>query len=629
MASFYFYRRFDKTSVNSGEINDIIIANDVNSNSWHHSEQLEDISTGIENVSYSQLSALKKGFTIRGAKSSYWLVGDIRIDNQKELSKLLNYESENVCDLIVNAHESYGNSFAEHLIGDFGFVLHDLNSKETVVVRDHLGVIPVYYYLCDQFLLVSDSIDIILSYPSVPHTLNDTVVLNYLKSSTNHNQQETFYADIYKIPRATVATFNDGVLESETYWYPELIEPIEYETEEEYVSQLANLLEQAVADRLPPGINIGAHLSGGLDSSPVALMAGRKAIDSGRDFFTYNWCRPEPEDDKSYHEWADAREIASKEGFVHSEINYSVDEAKKIIEEHDVSRHGCTMIDYERITLPIAQQQGVQLIFSGFGGDELLTMRSRSNHIDLIKNGRWIQAFKNLIDQDKTNDSLKLLRVAKNFGETLFYSFLPDKLLPCSWSTVKKIKLEAYNKLVGKKYSDFLQYEDIRKNTPSPNSNIRDRQLFYLNLGYHQDRMESWNILGKMHGVKYVYPLLDKRVVEFALAMPENLFYKQGISRYLYRKAVTPYLPKELLYKQKPPETYRVKHLLNTRMQALKEIDLDKINSPYLNKEAIKAEYSNLKIAFKGEVVLKKLSITNVFNALHINKLDFKKTETT
>nr|WP_319573301.1 asparagine synthase-related protein [uncultured Draconibacterium sp.] len=629
MASFYFYRRFDKISVNSGEINDIIIANDVNSNSWHHSEQLEDISTGIENVSYSQLSALKKGFTIRGAKGSYWLVGDIRIDNQKELSKLLNYESENVCDLIVNAYESYGNSFAEHLIGDFGFVLHDLNSKGTVVVRDHLGVIPVYYYLCDQFLLVSDSIDIILSYPSVPHTLNDTVVLNYLKSSTNHNQQETFYADIYKIPRATVATFNDGVLESETYWHPELIEPIKYETEEEYVSQLANLLEQAVADRLPPGINIGAHLSGGLDSSPVALMAGRKVIDSGRDFFTYNWCRPEPEDDKFYHEWADARKIASKEGFVHSEINYSVDEAKKIIEEHDVSRHGCTMIDYERITLPIAQQQGVQLIFSGFGGDELLTMRSRSNHIDLIKNGRWIQAFKNLIDQDKTNDSLKLLRVAKNFGKTLFYSFLPDKLLPCSWSTVKKIKLKAYNKLVGKKYSDFLQYEDIRKNTPSPNSSIRDRQLFYLNLGYHQDRMESWNILGKMHGVKYVYPLLDKRVVEFALSMPENLFYKQGISRYLYRKAVTPYLPKELLYKQKPPETYRVKHLLNTQMQALKEIDLDKINSPYLNKEAIKAEYSNLKIAFEGEVVLKKLSITNIFNALHINKLDLKKTETT
>ncbi len=621
MAAFYFYRHFKENPIGRNEITAFQKVINAYFHEWKFHEASQAFAGGMVNYHFAQKDLSLQGFKLQGLRSSYFLVGDIRLDNRIQLRELLECPDSDDRDLVIKAYEAFGASFAKYLTGDFGFVLHDLKSNETIMVRDHLGVIPIYYHLCESFLLVSDSIDVLLAHPSIKHKLNDKVVQEFLTWGCTYNQKETFYTDIAKLSRATVATCNKGVLESTVYWHPETIKPIQYDTEEEYVTHLTQLLERAVLDRLPSNVTIGAHLSSGMDSSPIAVMAGRNVINSGKVFYTYNWCSPEPKDDhSSCHEWSDAREIAEIEKFTHEEINYTVEEAKKNFKEHDISRHGSTMFLYERILLPLAQEQGVHVLFAGFGGDEFLTTRSRSRYVNLIKKGRWFKAFRNIITQTKINDPLRFLRAIKYFSKSLYYSLLPVRLLPCGWCDVKKRKLNATKRIISDAFRESLP-SDLRHNTIPASGSIRERQLFYLNLGYHQERMESWNSLGKRYGIRYVYPLLDKRVVEFALALPESLYYKHGLSRYIYRKAILPFLPKHLIEKQKLSEKYRLRHLQRTDINALKGWDFTKSSSPYVNMDALQYEYAKLQAVFEGSDINQQISLATLRNAILVNQM--------
>jgi hypothetical protein len=88
------------------------------------------------------------------------------------------------------------------------------------------------------------------------------------------------------------------------------------------------------------------------------------------------------------------------------------------------------------------------------------------------------------------------------------------------------------------------------------------RQMGYVNGGYLQERIESWAILGERHGIDYVYPYIDKRLVEFALALPSQWYYRLGKHRYLYRQAINSRLHDTIKNKGKPAETKRVRQLI-------------------------------------------------------------------
>ncbi|MBN2770079.1 MAG: hypothetical protein JXR90_05210, partial [Spirochaetes bacterium] len=124
---------------------------------------------------------------------------------------------------------------------------------------------------------------------------------------------------------------------------------------------------------------------------------------------------------------------------------------------------------------------------------------------------------------------------------------------------------------------------------------IIEKQHFYINLGYHQERLESWAALGRKAGIRYVYPYLDKRIVEFALAIPSFLYSKVGQSHYLYRQAILQYLPSFLLNKIKPSEKHRVKKFFYEIYKSMLDDNIksmiDKFDSPYIDKEKYLKQY--------------------------------------
>lgn len=601
MGAFFFIRHF--TVVSSGDsIADTLFdaVKKYPHDDAHHAVK-DEITLGESSSHCYEKSSLVEDFTFIVDNSYFYLVGDIRLDNRSELIERLELSSDDSWsneEIILRTYLRFGEDFADCLLGDFAFVLHDLQNSTTLAVRDHLGVIPLYYHANTDFILISDTIEVILSHPSIDHGINDNVAMEFLVAGHVHNQRETFYTVIQKLPRATQIRFNDPVLTYHTYWNSDHIPPLHYESEAEYIDHLKALLERVITDRLQTSCQSSAHLSGGLDSSVIAVAAGREVHKKGSVFYTYNWCKPGIGDDPDHHEWADARSIAKEEGFIHSEIDYTAQSAIETLLSHNIATSGTTMFEYEHLVLPLAAQQGVKIIFSGFGGDEMLTMRFKNTHIDLIRKGKFYRVWRGLENEMAPKVKLKTLRLSKRFIRLLFKSIIPQRQRECKVCETQKRKFSNALSIIHPEYTEMLNIDDFFSSAFAQVDTIHAMQHSYLSMGYHQERMECWNIMGKKHGITYVYPYLDKRIVEFALSLPEKFYFKHGESRYLYRRAVGEFLPRELLDKQKPPESYRVHHLLKRINEGLGDQRIEEymnhLKSPYIDTSAWRQKYDEL-----------------------------------
>jgi asparagine synthase (glutamine-hydrolysing) len=466
-----------------------------------------------------------------------------------------------------------------------------------------MGVRPLYYHSNDSFFLVSDSIEVMLAHPDVSREPNDKVIAEFALKGWVFNQWGTFFSSIQKCPRATYLIVMGDSLSEKKYWDIGAIKPLHYESKEEYVEHLQNLLETVIGDRIDSTYPIGAHMSGGLDSSVIATIAGRMWKERGNtEFYTYNWCRPGPDDDPEWHEWGDARKIARIEGFEHTEIDCNAEEIKQTLLHHDIRVDGTTMYEYERVLLPQAQAKGIRLIFSGFGGDEILTARFKDTHIDKIRRGRFISAWRGLRSELDEDRKLNALRLPYRYVRMLLNSILPShfrhrKLLNLIRNRIQKSAL-----MLTDKFSYYALSNHLETFFHSEESVLK-RQLVYINSGYHQERMGSWTALGRKSGVRYVYPYLDKRIVEFALSIPSFLYFKGGHSRYLYKLAATNFLPPFMLDKRKPSEERRVKDALHMLYKTLHDNEIIEMiyrhDSPYIDHEKYFQQYLEIMKKFE------------------------------
>ena len=566
--------------------------------------------------------------TIKIGDSTFAFTGDVRLDNRSELLAQLALDNRIVshAELIIHAYLKWGqDDFADHLLGDFSFALYDEQEAKLICARDHLGIRPLYYHETDHFFLVSDNIEVILAHPEVSHNLNDGVVAEFALKGWVFNQQETFFSTISKCPRATCMIITKDAVRTYSYWDVNAVEPLQYGTEEEYVEHLQHLLKTVIHDRIDSAYPSGAHLSGGLDSSAIAVIAGRECKKRGHQaFYTYNWCHPRPGDDPHWHEWANARRIAEIEGFEHTEIDCNADAIVNTLMTHDIRTDGTTMFEYERVLLPQAQAKGVRVILSGFGGDEILTARFKNTHIDKIRSGRFLAAWNALkaeLPEEKRANGIRLTY--------RYVRLLRDSLLPLAYRHRKLSKVIRTRLLKNASIltNEFKHYAltNYTDNFLHAEPSVYKRQLTYLDSGYHQERMESWAIQGRKHGVRYYYPYLDKRIVEFALSLPSSLYFKHGQNRHLYRQAVKHYLPDSITMSQKPLETFRVKSFLHNTYNALQQDGvvamLGRDDSTYISNEKFMQTYHEMLHSYDKTDDIEKMMMVDRLKSIFFIKI--------
>jgi asparagine synthase (glutamine-hydrolysing) len=182
------------------------------------------------------------------------------------------FRSQSDTECIVHLFEQYGSSFVQYLRGMFAIALWDEQQKKLWLIRDRLGKKPLYYFQDHQNLYFSSEITSLLGgLPARPSI--DLSAINLYLSLQYIPEPLTAYQGLYSLPAAHFLSWQNGALHLEKYWDLEYT-PKTIMNRDSQKEELRTLLEEAVKLRMISDVPLGAHLSGGIDSSIiVSLMA--------------------------------------------------------------------------------------------------------------------------------------------------------------------------------------------------------------------------------------------------------------------------------------------------------------------------------------------------------------------
>lgn len=187
-------------------------------------------------------------------------------------------------EVILHLYEEYGLDFPKYLNGQFAIALYDDQCRQLLLVRDHIGISPLFYTLVNGRVVFASEIKAVLEYPGVERRLNLKAV-DQLMNFPGIVSPVTFFEGIYSLRCGHMLRFaRDREPEDMEYW--DLLYPLEEEDRGEayYIENLRELLKGAISRRLVADVPIGFYISGGLDSSVVACYIGKYLLNSSYSF---------------------------------------------------------------------------------------------------------------------------------------------------------------------------------------------------------------------------------------------------------------------------------------------------------------------------------------------------------
>jgi asparagine synthase (glutamine-hydrolysing) len=512
-----------------------------------------------------------------------WLVGDVRLDNRDELSESLRGSGEPVPpdpELLVLGYRRWGNDMAGHLVGDFAFVLWDERDRTLYAARDPFGVRPLYYHANATRLVFATEVAQILALRDFEWKVEDRMVVAYLASNYQHDR-DTFFQDIFRVVPGHYVVCRDRALREERYWFPPR-EELRLGRPEDYQEEFKRLFQQSVADRLESdGGPIIAHLSGGLDSTSIVCMA-----------------------DAIYGQEPAMRPplytaSAVFPGLACDETQFIDAVARKV--RFPSERWDGTGSDWEELRRPyvadptrdpqagilfgvdrLAAREGVRVVLSGEGGDQLLTEVGVFR--DLAANHRW----------------LRLLQEARAINKAVkrgWLKWVRDGVI----YTSPRVFVRAYASLRARRHGPPKWLAGgLREGWPrlpwaprvfSEDSWLSHTQQCTWNLlaspfGYWN---REWQELGAARSeLSHRFPFFDSRLVRFVLAVPFEQRLPGGKWKLLLRQAMTGLLPDEVANRQDVTVfSSNVRLQLRSHLDLLKPVVCDGpewFSEPYVNR---------------------------------------------
>ena len=454
------------------------------------------------------------------------VVCDARIYNQEDLLKQgINCANPEI--MFAQAYEKWGEQCVNKFNGDFSVVIIDHRLQKVFLFRDHIGVRPLCYAMYGKQLLFASHEFGIGKSRLMPNEFSENYFLANLSLLFNYDYRQTFFKAICKVVPGSIVYVTSTSIQSNAYWHPERIKKRKDLTLEKTVKELREHLIKATTRRMESGI-IGTHLSGGLDSSGVAAILA-DYVHEKDELIAYSWSPAEGD-----IEVGGTNEKKMIDDFVErkkNKIRYS-SSADLLAPSLLFCEPEFKRMNIELPTMKMAQKDNVSILFSGWGGDEFvsLSLRGAINHVvlrfKLWDFYRWIKYF---------GIKSTLHRIWNEIMPLMLPSFLCNKRARQTRLT-RFFHVSFILRHIG---SFFLNYKKCI-------FGWGNRTGFMLRLlhNYHlPERMDSWALYGERYGIEYKFPLLDKELLEFWFSVPVKHTYQTMISRYLYREAMKEILP--------------------------------------------------------------------------------------
>jgi len=469
------------------------------------------------------------------------MAADVRLDEREKLAAGADVAED---ALLLAALEKNGPAGLDQLLGDFAFAAWNRETQTLTCGRDIFGVRPLSYTHQPGRLFAFSSFGQALLGAGLVAKVIDTDVIAR-RAARVLRADDSPIVGIQRLPAGHFLEVSRAGLKITRYWRLERatagtrkISP------DEAARQLCSLVDEAVRCRLPRGGEVGAHLSGGLDSSAIAVIAARRLRQKGRPLHAYSFLDRQRNDIVLEDETEFVKAVLEQEG----DIDWTPVRPPAGPPQPDAPASADSMVVLsdeapESQVCARAQAQGVGLILSGWGGDEGATFNGRGVLAELFLRGRWPTLWREIaaLSHERHWPWFRIFR-----GEVL--SNLWHAALPRS-------VLDFAKRRMGRE----MQLRDHFRRSPAPKRREqigdeglsigpdgRENRWRLMTSPHIAHRAEVWAQTGARHGLAYAFPLLDRRVVEFCLSLPSELFLRGGFRRRLFRDAMTGVLPERV-----------------------------------------------------------------------------------
>ena len=442
-------------------------------------------------------------------------------------------------DLIARAWARWGRDCPDHLLGDYAFAVWDRRARTLFCARDPIGARPFYYAETSHGFVFASAVEAVLAAPGVDDRLDESTVATWLVRRNLLSNTRTFFAMVRKLPPGHALTVVGAAPPRlHRYWWPERAPRARRASDDAYAEEFLDLYARAVRDRLRGPDPVGAHLSGGLDSSTMVVLAARELRREGRPPpLAYTWLPPRDRQPAAAgapeYEVLDA--VCAREGlrlFHHFEVT---PEESLAMLRRDGVYPGRRFSGLEASVQRRAAEHGVRVLLSGWGGDEGVSFNGRGLYAHLLLSGRWPRL--------AAECRARGLGPRHVLGETARALMPPmPRRLRRPWRDPRSFP------------NTFIAPAFARRQPPRPlprrrGVGTRRTQLCLLRDGHLIRDTELLAASGARHGIEYRYPLLDRRLLEFALGLPSEQFRRGKWNRWLMRHAGQSLLPPDVCWR--------------------------------------------------------------------------------
>lgn len=442
------------------------------------------------------------------------------------------FESQCDTEVILRAYGRWGMQSLAQLSGMFALAIWDGRSNRLVLARDRLGIKPLYVAKLSGGLVFASQVRAILDSGLVPRRLSSDGVASFLSLGAPI-EPLTAIEGIAAFPAGTSGEYQDGVLKERRYWeFPAA--RLEKRGMEELAKEFRELCDSVVSEHLVADAPIGIFLSGGLDSSAVAVSAAsssRVLRTVSVDFDESGWS-------EGVYSDAVARQIGSD----HSRILFRASDLVASLDDLLAAMDQPTFDGVNTFVVSrAARHAGLKVALSGLGADELLDGYGNSRRVRRLESigsiarlahplaaglqrmqRRRLQKLGYWIAEGRPGASLSILRSL----------FLPPEV-------TRLVELGSRASLAD------AQQLDLRPGYVSRATGMLELEYYTKNL-----LLRDTDSMSMFHSLEVRVPYLDQRLVDWSLGLPDRVLGRAG-DKTLLRRAFRDSLPKQILQRSK------------------------------------------------------------------------------
>lgn len=475
------------------------------------------------------------------SKSGVTLTFDGRLDARDDLARrvgLRGYTSVSDAELTCNSYDLLGSACFEELIGEFALALWDPKRNSLFLVRSLCGTRPLYYVHNETSVTWSSELDDLVIKIGIQPIVNEAYAMGFAYYQPDIDESP-FHNVMVVSPGTYVELRRNGAIWSSAAWHPQRISTLNLRCESEYEEAWREAVEAAIADRMRVRGDVWAELSGGFDSSTIAMMSDRISSKTGQRKIMTTSCTFETSTDCDESYFISVIEEARQSDGIHiPESALKVTLGLDSIQFTGIANPMQLYPGRYKLIAQRMQSAGSRVLLSGTGGDELFwsDYTGSPELADLVSGLHFGSALSKALEWSRVA-GVPLWEVFLNHGIApliLFglNPFRPKDEMCVSWMTptAKKFLFQSERRQ-GLRMENNIALPSRRMRVHSIRSAIAAIAAGY----YHESR-----------GIHFSFPYLHRRLIDFVLALPIRQLVRPGEDRSLMRRATRGLLPEAI-----------------------------------------------------------------------------------